>query len=82
MARSAPRHKRVGASRARRLGYAALAGAADKPHGLREVYILDDDGYLWAPGRPLAGREKDALAQRPASPAKTLKTEREVWSGR
>jgi len=39
---------------ARRLGYAVLDGATDKPHGLREAYILDDDGYLWVPDRPLA----------------------------
>ncbi len=36
--------------RARNAGYTILAGSADKPHGLREVYILDDDGYLWVPG--------------------------------
>ncbi len=34
---------------ARRLGYDVLDGAADKPHGLREAYILDADGYLWVP---------------------------------
>ena len=31
-----------------------LAGAMDKPHGVREVFILDPDGYLWAIDRPLA----------------------------
>jgi hypothetical protein len=30
-----------------------LAGALDKPHGLREAYIIDQDGYLWVPGIPL-----------------------------
>jgi len=30
-----------------------LAGALDKPHGLREAYIIDQDGYLWVPGVPL-----------------------------
>jgi catechol 2,3-dioxygenase-like lactoylglutathione lyase family enzyme len=34
---------------ARKLGYTVLDGTADKPHGLREVYILDPDGYLWVP---------------------------------
>lgn len=29
-----------------------LAAATDKPHGLREVYIVDDDGYVWVPCRP------------------------------
>ena len=39
---------------ARRLGYTVLASATDKPHGLREVYILDADGYLWVPDMPRA----------------------------
>lgn len=37
---------------ARRLGYTVVAGTADKPHGLREVYLLDADGYLWVPDVP------------------------------
>jgi hypothetical protein len=31
------------------LGGMVLAGAADKPHGLREAYILDPEGYCWVP---------------------------------
>lgn len=38
---------------ARADGYVVLAGATDKPHGLREVYLLDADGYCWIPSRPL-----------------------------
>ncbi len=38
---------------AKRLGYTVLAAAADKPHGLREAYIADPDGYIWVPDRPL-----------------------------
>jgi catechol 2,3-dioxygenase-like lactoylglutathione lyase family enzyme len=34
---------------ARRLGFAVLAGSSDKPHGLREAYLVDADGYLWVP---------------------------------
>lgn len=30
-----------------------LAEPEDKPHGLREAYILDRDGYAWVPSRPL-----------------------------
>ncbi len=41
-------------ARARELGFTVLDGTADKPHGLREVYILDADGYLWVPDVPLA----------------------------
>lgn len=37
---------------ARRLGYTVLASATNKPHGLREVYLLDADGYLWVPDVP------------------------------
>ncbi|HEX9448223.1 MAG TPA: VOC family protein [Dongiaceae bacterium] len=29
-----------------------LAEPADKPHGLREAYILDPDGYCWVPSLP------------------------------
>ena len=40
--------------RARELGFTVLAGAMDKPHGLREAYLLDADGYLWVPDVPIA----------------------------
>jgi hypothetical protein len=30
-----------------------MATAADKGHGLREVYIVDPDGYIWVPDRPI-----------------------------
>lgn len=36
-------------TRARNLGFTVLAGSLDKPHGLREAMILDDEGYLWIP---------------------------------
>lgn len=39
----------VAEQRARDLGFTVLAGAIDKPHGLRESIILDDDGYAWVP---------------------------------
>ena len=34
---------------ARRHGFTVLAGSENKPHGLREAYLLDDDGYCWVP---------------------------------
>jgi hypothetical protein len=34
---------------ARRLGYKVLVAAVDKAHGLRESYIMDQDGYVWVP---------------------------------
>jgi catechol 2,3-dioxygenase-like lactoylglutathione lyase family enzyme len=40
-------------ARARRSGWTVLAGSLDKPHGLRECMILDDDGYVWIPSRHL-----------------------------
>ncbi len=40
-------------ARANERGYTVLAGAMDKPHGLRESYLLDEDGYLWVPDTPL-----------------------------
>jgi catechol 2,3-dioxygenase-like lactoylglutathione lyase family enzyme len=40
----------MAAAAAREGGWTVLAGAEDKPHGLREAVILDDDGYAWVPG--------------------------------
>ncbi len=39
--------------RAEQAGAVILQKTADKPHGLREAYILCDDGYAWVPSRPL-----------------------------
>lgn len=33
-------------------GATVLQPATDKPHGLRECYILCDNGYAWVPSRP------------------------------
>jgi catechol 2,3-dioxygenase-like lactoylglutathione lyase family enzyme len=42
-------------SLARRLeGATILQEPTDKPHGLREAYILCPDGYAWVPSLPLA----------------------------
>ena len=30
-------------------GWTVLAGSLDKPHGLRECMIVDDEGYVWIP---------------------------------
>lgn len=37
-------------ARARAADSVVLAGAMDKPHGLREAFLVDPDGYVWAPG--------------------------------
>ena len=37
------------ADAARQGGYIVVADPADKPHGLREAYIADADGYVWVP---------------------------------
>lgn len=39
--------------RAEAIGAHVLQAAADKPHGLREVYILCENGYAWVASRPL-----------------------------
>ena len=41
-------------ARVRAMDGVVLAPAADKPHGLREVHLVDPEGYVWAPCRPLA----------------------------
>ena len=38
-----------------------LQAATNKPHGLREAYILDPDGYCWVPSRCLTQAEIKAL---------------------
>jgi uncharacterized glyoxalase superfamily protein PhnB len=43
-------------ARARAGGWTILSGAVDKPHGLRECVIIDDDGYAWIPGIGIADR--------------------------
>ena len=39
---------------AKQRGYVVVQTAADKPHGLREAYLRDAEGYLWVPDRPIA----------------------------
>ena len=39
--------------RARDGGWTVLAGARDKPHGMREAFLIDDDGYVWVPSSKL-----------------------------
>ena len=43
---------------ARALGFAVIASAADKPHGLREAFLADADGYVWVPDVPLADKNR------------------------
>jgi catechol 2,3-dioxygenase-like lactoylglutathione lyase family enzyme len=38
---------------AHRLGATVLAGAQNKPHGLREAFLIDPNGYLWVADVPL-----------------------------
>ena len=40
---------------ARAHDYTVLDSAADKPHGVREVFLIDPDGYVWVPDSPLTG---------------------------
>lgn len=40
-------------ARARASDCIVLAGALDKPHGMREAFLVDDDGYVWVPSRAL-----------------------------
>ena len=41
-------------ARARARGDTVLAVPADKPHGLRECFLVDPDGYVWVPGIALS----------------------------
>jgi uncharacterized glyoxalase superfamily protein PhnB len=42
------------AAAARAHGFIVVADPADKPHGLREAYVADADGYVWVPDVPTA----------------------------
>lgn len=42
-------------ARAREEGHIVLAGALDKPHGLRECHIVSPCGYIFVPSRPIGG---------------------------
>ncbi len=33
-------------------GYQVMVSAANKPHGLREAFLVDPDGYIWVPDAP------------------------------
>ncbi len=37
------------AARAEAAGHVVLQAAQDKPHGLREAFLVDPDGYVWVP---------------------------------
>jgi len=42
------------AERALEYGFKVLDGPRDQPdHGLREAHLVDADGYVWVPDRPL-----------------------------
>ena len=41
------------AAAAHKLDFTVLQAPADKPHGLREAYIVDTDGYVWVPDVPI-----------------------------
>ena len=43
----------IATARAEAAGAHILQPPTDKPHGLREAYILDSDGIAWIPSRPL-----------------------------
>ena len=40
-------------AKAREHGFIVLADAMDKPHGVREAFIIAPDGYIWVPDSPL-----------------------------
>ncbi|QBF29762.1 VOC family protein [Thalassococcus sp. S3] len=42
----------VAVERAKAVGATILQKPTDKPHGLREAYILCKNGYAWVPSRP------------------------------
>jgi catechol 2,3-dioxygenase-like lactoylglutathione lyase family enzyme len=47
-------------SRARDHDFTILDASGDKPHGLRECFLLDHDSYVWVPSRPLTRGERES----------------------
>lgn len=47
----------VAFSKAEAAGFTVLQEPTDKPHGLRECYLLCPDGYAWVPSKPLVDFE-------------------------
>jgi len=45
---------------AERLRYRVLSPAVDKGHGLREVFLVDPDGYTWVADAPVRSAESAA----------------------
>jgi hypothetical protein len=43
---------------ARALGTDVLAGSMDKPHGLRECFVISPSGYLWVPSIAIGGESQ------------------------
>ncbi len=50
----------VAVGKAEAFGAHILQVATNKPHGLREAYILCENGYAWVPSRALTQEERDA----------------------
>lgn len=46
------------AARAESTAATILQSPTDKPHGLREAYILCENGYAWVPSRPLPDKDQ------------------------
>ena len=49
----------VAFAKAEAAGFTVLQEPTDKPHGLRECYLLCPDGYAWVPSKPLPPAETD-----------------------
>ena len=47
-------HGATADNRTRAMDSHDLEAVTDKPHGLREAFLIDPDGYLWVPDVPLA----------------------------
>ncbi len=46
-------------AKARADGHHVLQASADKPHGLRECFLIDPEGYVWVPSAALPSDQSD-----------------------
>lgn len=49
----------IACAKAAAAGFTVLQAPTDKPHGLRECYLLCPDGYAWVPSKPVSPPETD-----------------------
>ena len=62
------------ASQAEAAGGSVFCPPLDKPHGLRETFLIDPDGYVWVPSLPSAPTADPCVAAPPETSTRRTQT--------